>query len=234
MVHRNLEAPGTQGQPDWAALYRALGDDIPAARPIFTGDVFEVAESGNNAPAVLVLQHPCALRTNGVDLVRRLLTAEVHPSPSIPFSEWKGRYKQMPLPALKSGDHFVARLNEPGLIESASLDLGTRIATMSQLGVNLLLQRWVHHNSRVIVPTFEFQAVTEAQYEEADLVEYWCEDLAATETDIPVESAAAHAWLRSSSSTEGRSWQDLLEDAQTRGVVRVAMRKRIREIQATR
>ncbi|GAA4655750.1 hypothetical protein GCM10023346_48760 [Arthrobacter gyeryongensis] len=105
---------------------------------------------------------------------------------------------------------------------------------MSQVGVNLLLQRWVHHNSRVIVPTFEYQGVTAEQFEEADLIEDWCDDLASTPQEIATETAAAHEWLRGNSSEAGKSWQQLLENPQSRGTVRLAMRRHVKELLGSR
>lgn len=234
-----LESPGTRDTPNWSALYRARGDEVSATRPIFTGDIFRIpeaaAETDMESKIILVLQHPCALRTNGVDLVPRLLVAEVREHPPIMAGEWKGRFKLMPLPEMHANDtHFAAHLHNPDLVDSGSLLLENRIVSMSQVGVNLLLQRWVHHNSRVIVPTTEYQKVTEEQFEEADLVEDWCDDLVSEITDIRVETEAAHDWLRSPSTEEGRSWQELLQNPQSRATVRSAMRKHVRELRNSR
>lgn len=241
MSGHDLEAPGTPEAPNWASLYRARGDEVSNSRPIFTGDVFEdtpcIDESGNRTQrTVLVLQHPCALRVDGVNLVPRLLVAEVRDSPLLPIGQWKGSYKFMPLPELRqiTGDHFRAYLHEPHLIEAAALQIPNRIACMSQTGVNLLLQRWVHHNSRVIVPTSEYLNVTVEQFEEADLIEDWCDELASTPEDVRVETASAHDWLRSPSHNPEAKWQDLLKDPQTRGTVRSAMRKEIRALREAR
>lgn len=235
MTEKDLEGPGTREAPDWASMYRARGDDVSRSRPIFTGDVFEDVQVGfgdtRSQITALVLQHPCALRMDGVALAPRLLVAEVRGFSLVPFVEWKGRYKLMPLPEL-SGEHghFAAHLQEPYLVDAEALHLSNRTACMSQIGVNLLLQRWVHHNSRAIVPTFDYQAVTAAQFEEADLIEEWCEDRVTDPEDIPTETAAAHAWLREASSSPRKRWQDLLEEPQTRSIVRKAMRSHIKEI----
>ncbi|WP_417233817.1 hypothetical protein [Arthrobacter sp.] len=142
----------------------------------------------------------------------------------------------MPLPELKPepASHFAANFQVPHLVESNALVPENRIACLSQIGVNLLLQRWVHHNSRVIVPTFDYQEVTAEQFEEADLVEEWCEDLAASPDEVETETEAAHEWLRSASSEQNMSWQKLLKNPQSRGAVRSAMRKQIRKLQNSR
>lgn len=236
MSAQGLEAPGTKEAPDWASMYRARGDEVSESRPIFTGDVFQdvvigTGDAGVPRVTAIVLQHPCALRTDGVNLASRLLVAEVRQSPLIPFKEWKGRYKLMPLPELSiEHGNFAAHLQEPYLVDAEALHLTNRIVCMSQIGVNLLLQRWVHHNSRAIVPTFDYQAVTAAQFEEADLIEEWCDDRADDPSRIPEETAAAHAWLRGDSTSPGKRWQDLLEDPQTRSVVRSAMRRHMKEL----
>lgn len=235
MSARGLEAPGTREAPDWASLYRARGDEVAESRPIFTGDVWEEVSTGfgDSRPRItaLVLQHPCALRTNGVDLAPRLIVAEVRSSALIPFGGWKGGYKLMPLPELtEENGHFAAHLQEPYLVDAEALQHGKRVACMSQIGVNLLLQRWVHHNSRVIVPTFDYQDVTAAQFEEADLIEEWCDDRVGDPANIPMETAAAHTWLRGDSTSPAKRWQDLLEDSQTRAMVRTAMRRHIKEL----
>lgn len=235
MSAKGLEAPGTREAPDWASMYRARGDEVSEARPIFTGDVFVGVpiNSGDREQLItaIVLQHPCALRTDGVNLASRLLVAEVRDSSLIPFGNWKGSYKIMPLPELKMDQaHFAAHLQEPYLVDAADLRIDNRISCMSQAGVNLLLQRWVHHNSRAIIPTFDYQSVTAAQFEEADLIEEWCDDRVTAPSDIPSETAAAHTWLRETSNSPGKRWQDLLDDPQTRAIVRTAMRRHIKEL----
>lgn len=124
----------------------------------------------------------------------------------------------------------MAHFQEPYLVDAEVLQRSNRIACMSQIGVNLLLQRWVHHNSRAIVPTFDYQAVTEAQLEETDLIEEWCDErVADSKEEIDVEMAAAHDWLRQNSHNPEKRWQDLLAEPQTRSIVRKAMRSHLKE-----
>ncbi|MBT2551266.1 hypothetical protein [Arthrobacter sp. ISL-65] len=166
-----------------------------------------------------------------MNLVSRLLVAEVRESSLIPFGGWKGNYRLMPLPELyDDGNHFAAHLHEPYLVPEEALQPHNRVACMSQVGVNLLLQRWVHHNSRVVVPTYDYQLVTVAQFEEADLIEEWCDERAENSAEFATETAAAHQWLRGDSTNAGKRWQNLLEDAQTRATVRTAMRRHLKEL----
>lgn len=107
MPAEKLEIPGAKGDTDWSVLYRARGEEVVAARPVFTGDVFANIEVGSTGEAqtrtVAILQHPCALRVNGVDLTPTLLVAEVAPHKAVPWAEWSGSYKLMPLPGLTPG-----------------------------------------------------------------------------------------------------------------------------------
>lgn len=101
MAH-DLEYPGAAGVPDWDSLYRARGDEVVRHRPIFTGDVFEQVRAQGlgqtRTKNVIVLQHPCALRSNGMDLQPRLMVGEVRQHKVIPVEEWTGYFSKMPLP----------------------------------------------------------------------------------------------------------------------------------------
>jgi hypothetical protein len=228
MSSGDLEGPTSN-----ASLYLARGSEVQEARSIFTGDVFDDITvqdgTGERKIKALVLQHPCALRTNGVALASRLLVAEVRDYQLIPERHWNGNYKIMPLPEMNEGN-FAALFQEPHLVPSESLEIKKRIMCMSQHGVNLLLQRWVHHNSRAVISTSLYQEVTAVQFEEADLIEEWCLERADTEEDILQESTAAHEWLRSPSLDGENSWQKLLDDIQTRSTVRKAMRKHLKSL----
>jgi hypothetical protein len=58
----------------------------------------------------------------------------------------------------------------------------------------VLLQCWVNHNSRVVVPTGDFLKAVGGVFEEADLVEEWCE--ARLGLDPTAAMAECVAWLR--------------------------------------
>jgi len=224
-----LEAPGTDAVPEWASLYRARGKEVTRHRPVFTGDVFaDVSLTGEDQPKTLIiLQHPCAIRTDGVALMPRLLMAEVIPAGILLPSQWAGGYyKQLPLAELRPDDapaHFAALFTKHHLATPAELDAGRRIACMSQRGVNLLLQRWVHHNSRVIVATQRFQEVSAPQFEEADMAEFWCIDR--EDDGVPLDMATHEfdEWL-SERDSDGVSRRERLRDEQQRGELRRALR----------
>lgn len=232
MAH-DLEAPGNDIAPEWATLYRARGSDVVEQRPVFTGDVFvNVVVLGDDLPKdVMVLQHPCAIRVDGVALVPRLLVAEVNPLSIVKPSLWPvGYYKQLPLAELRpdhSTQDYAASFAKPHLVTSEALAAESRIACLSQRGVNLLLQRWVHHNSRVVVPTQRYQDVSAAQFEEADMVEDWCIDRADDGVGTAEATREIDDWL-SWRDDAGVSRRDRLMDDQSRSSLRRELRGHLR------
>ena len=121
-MSKDLESPYTGGVPDWDALYRARGDEVSQTRPVFTGDVFTgLRLSGSTgrtkARSVVVLQHPCSMRTNGVDLAWQVLVAEVTNRKELDEAGWAGgNYNLMPLPGLRpeatnQGKHQAANFD---------------------------------------------------------------------------------------------------------------------------
>jgi hypothetical protein len=230
MAH-DLESPCTADNPDWSRLYRARGDEVNQQRPVFTGDVFlkvevEDADGASAEKDVIIVQHPCALRSNGVDLVPRLLVAEVRQHTVIPPEKWAMYGKIMPLPDLFP-DLTTGRLNQAAFFVDLRLvspkQLENRTAVLSQLGVNLFLQRWVRHNSRVVVPSVTYNEVTSGVYDEADLIEEWCDERCSAEFTIEQATAECVAWLRDTGDT-GMMRQKMLEDPQMRSTVRKQMR----------
>lgn len=242
MTH-DLEAPCPVGSANWAALYRARGDEVPAHRPVFTGDVFSdtpvlTPQGDERRKTVLVVQHPCALRTDGVTLASRLLVAEVRPTKIISADDWVGYGKLMPLPDLRPDAETEKQKNHAGYFDALYLAdparLGTRIACLEPLGVNLLLQRWVHHNSRVVVPSHAYDEVTGGPYEEADIAEDWCESRIADGLDAADATAECVAWLREPSAAGTESRQEMLEEPQRRATIRQAARRHVRCLRRTR
>ncbi len=232
-MSKDLESPYVGGVPDWDALYRARGDEVSTTRPIFTGDVFTGVQlpgstGKTKARSVVVLQHPCSMRTNGVDLAWQVLVAEVTNRKEIDEAGWSGgNYNLMPLPDIRpdvtsQSQHQAA--NFDNLYTVAPDLLAARVASLSPFGVNLLLQRWVHYSSRVVVPTHTFHEQTAAFYEEADLIEEWCDE--ATSDDLRVETQSCLDWLRAD--REGSPYQELLKNPQSHSMIRRAMRQEMR------
>ncbi len=231
---QELDAPFKDGKPSWASIYRSRGVEVSSTRPLFTGDVYEGVKVpgayGNiKARAVMVIHHPCAMRVDGVDLIDKLLVVEVSKRREFTEAEWQGNYKVMPLPDLKpeastSQRHQAANFERPQLVKPSQLT--TRIATLSPMGVNLMLQRWVHYSSRVVVPSESFQEMIVGEYEEADLIEEWCDERA--EIDVIDSTRACVAWLRQS--IDGTTHQERLREPQSRSTVRVEMRAALKAL----
>lgn len=235
----DLEYPGSPDAPNWDSLYRARGEEVARHRPVFTGDVFDKVNAQSlgktKNTSVIVLQHPCALRSNGVDLVARLLVAEVRRYKPLSAQEWTtGHLSRMPLPLLHpeltTGKRDqTALFDELYLVGPDDLDPDKRVACLSQTGVNLLLQRWVHHNSRAVVNTARYQEVSSPAYEEADLIEEWVEERLEAGFEIRAATAEAVEWLREDH--KGASTrQKMLDDPQQRSTVRKQMRAALREL----
>ena len=237
MADHALEYPGPEGSPDWAALYLYRGSEVVGARPVFTGDVFfDVEVQGVGAiehKNVLVIQHPCALRSNGIDLTDSLMVAEVVPSKLLAQSEWRGHYGLMPLPELVDGNglHFAGSFTSPYLAIPSSLDLTKRVACMNPMGVNLLLQRWVYHNSRAVVPTWMYDDAVSAQYEEADGIEEWCSIREPHGISVAAATIEVEAWL-SDDGGGGIARRVQLENRQYRPNIRKAMRRYVKGLSA--
>jgi hypothetical protein len=222
---QELESPRT---PD--DLYLARGDDVCAARPVLTGDVLDDVEAtepdGSRARlSVMIVEHPCSLRSDGVNLAPKLLAAAVRPREG--GGSWRGNFSLMFLPGLRPQEHAAADFSDPYIVSPSQLEAGHRVACLSTFGINLMLQRQVHRTSRVVVPTLQFQAANEGVYEEADLIEEWCLDRGDQGADPLEATAECVAWLREK--VNGVRRQDMLRDPQQRSAVRKDMRAHLRK-----
>jgi hypothetical protein len=203
-VARDLEPPSGDA-PDWDILYLARGDDeIVPHRPFFTGDVFagvpvQAPRAEPKVKTVMVIQHPCAMRPDGVALAESILVGEVRKFSILPPDKWNTSGKLMPLPDLFT-DVTSSRRHQAALFDNTfhvhPSDLVNRVACLSPRGVNLLLQRWVYHSSRVIVPSSDFNTAVSPVYEQADIIEEWCGIALAGGRTLDEATQDAHAWLR--------------------------------------
>lgn len=226
-VHlQGLESPQN---PD--ELYLARGDDVRDLRhrPIFTGDVVETANG-----LVILAQHPCAMRRGSV-LVDRLLGYGVEARPSAPPRDWAaGDYRRFFLPDLMNGLQYAAEFDEICVVEAASLDPERRLAVLSEYGVNLLVQRWLYHNTRVVVPTYTIGEQTGGQFEEAELLAEGCGALIEAGETHEASVAIIDAWL-STPPTEGMpARRQMLQVPQERSTVRSGLRRQLRDWRAER
>lgn len=162
------------------------------------------------------------------------MVAEVRNHRVIPVEDWTGHVSKMPLPelipAVATGRrHQAAFFDEPYLVRPEDLALDKRIACLSQTGANMLLQRWVHHNSRAVVKTATYHEVSSPVYEEADLIEEWCEERVEAGLEIQEAAVEAMKWLREDTDS-GFTRQRMLEDPQQRSAVRRQMRAALRQL----
>jgi hypothetical protein len=232
-----LEYPGANDLADWASLYLARGDEVMPSRPLFTGDIFRtVLVYGTDESikkTVMIVQHPCALR-RGSALKETLMVVEVLQRQVIPTRLWNGNFAVMPLPEMfpefeDAQRHQAAHFDKVFLAKSSDLTQADRVACLSAIGVNLLLQRWVHHNSRVVVPTWQFQEVCSSVYEEADLIEEWCEERFAAGISYADGAAEVEAWLREDFGN-GSTRQQMLKEKQSLSVVRRDLRQALKAL----
>jgi hypothetical protein len=174
---------------DPESIYLAREEDVDEYRTTFTGDVYRI--SGEHL--VMILQHPCALRRN-VDLHPRLLVAPV--SPDSLRSNWANvPFGKMPLPKLINRQDHSADFISLEIVESSRLSACERIAVLSQPGVNFLMQRWVHHNTRLAVPTQTYFDSTRGPFDEADLIEEWVMDRVDNGSDSVTAERECAGWL---------------------------------------
>lgn len=235
---RHMDIPGSAESPDWDSLFLYRGSEVEACRPVFTGDVyFDVEVQGVGAieqKSVIILQHPCALRRDGIHLVDSIMVAEVLPDKFYDAENgWQGNYKIMPLPFLSPGSegdgHHSANFLSLFLAIPASLGSANRVASMTPLGVNILLQRWVYHNSRGLLPAHKYHEVTIGPYEEADAIEEWCQIRALKGISIESATEEANLWLDDKSDIGVRR-RFHFENNQLRSTLRKKMRQAARAL----
>ena len=187
------------------------------ARPLMTGDVIEMPDG----TLVVLVQHPCAMRS-GQGLLPRLLACEVDLAAKDVRSKWhKERFSRMRLEFL--GSSAVIDFNRPLVLETSAAHKMHRVAIMDRLGVNLLLQRWVHHNSRVVIKTVTYDRQSTGPYAEVDLVQDMVTDLLAEGLDEKVaEDCVEHFFSRGLEGGKSDCWRHRLAQAQQQGPARRA------------
>lgn len=126
--------------------------------------------------AVMVISHPCSMR-HRARLRDRIQVVPVTTYASLPLDAWPdGHYKVFPLPCLDPRNldlHVAARFDETGMIAASALTASTRAACLSDYGTVALQQRYIHHLTRVVVPTTLLRRQCAHVLEEADLQEEW-------------------------------------------------------------
>jgi hypothetical protein len=193
-------------------------------RPLFTGDVLR--RPGDEL--VMTVHHPCAMR-RGADLVERVLVVGVAAAGSPPPKLWTGSYRAMFLPDLfGDGSDFVADLDDIDMMSPADIAASTRAVILSPVGVNLLMQRWINHTSRVVVPTPTINTMIAGQYDEADLVAEAVGELVSMGAGAAPAQAQVARWLDVPPAGE-EALRRRLSDPQQRSTVRRTMRRLVNE-----
>ena len=216
------------------ALYLYRAHEVVPERPVQTGDVFdgiEIPGLDDGPGLAIVINHPCSMRSNGVDLLERLQLARVAEYQQVPLKAWK-RYHQrvMPLPVLLLDDrHYAVRFSDFGLVRSEALDLSRRVACLDPLGINLLQQRFIWDISRFLAPTAELHKSCAVAFQEIGFMEEWNAGWA--DAGLPAEDSghAFHDWIRDDGGT-GTPRQKRLAEDQQRAPLRREMRKRLRDL----
>jgi len=224
-TNRPLEAPGS-----WDDLYLYRGGEVMPHRPLITGDIVEgVAIPGISAEpdTVIVLTHPCAMRTGKGSLVERIMVAPVRPHQALKASQWSGFARVMPLPELLPATHFAAFFLDQGPVLSAALNKNNRIACLSDTGISLLHQRLINHMARLTVPQGQLFETSAAVLSEVELCEEWVTSAADAGADPNDAEAAFNDWICSESN--GVTFQDRLKSASDRASVRRQMLRAVRE-----
>lgn len=214
-------------------LYLARGSDVPVARPVFTGDVFEnVAIPGVQEEGMaIVVAHPCSIRGAEGRLLDRVLVASVGAHQPAPPRNWStGFFDRMPLPELIDEGFHAASFVLTSPVDGALLQQTKRIACLSAFGVNILQQRIIWHLTRFEVPTYKLHEAFSHTLEEADLLEEWTEHEIAKGISAEVAVVSFDEFIRSPAiGNAGPTLQDWLREPQRRAPVRIRMRTRLQQ-----
>jgi hypothetical protein len=223
-----LTQAGLETPRDLADIYDAQTPEDAAEllnRPLFTGDILSPAQGGS---AICLVQHPCAMR-KGTSLLPNLLVCSVLDS-GVHRTQWRNHTPtEMPLPGLPGfGQAPSVSFLTFTAANSSSLSSSRRIAVLSRIGVNLLMQRWIYQISRVIIPTITFDEAIAAQHEEADLTMECVDELVAKGYPPSDALNLVDRWL-DTKRPEGATFRRQLTNSQIRSTVRKALRKLVTE-----
>jgi hypothetical protein len=211
------------------ALWLARDADVNPNRPIFTGDLFDDVEVAGQGPKgmAMVVAHPCSMRGKNGALAERVLMAPVRSYQKLPLKAWtEGHFGVFPIPGVD--ETAAVALDALGTAPTTALDSASRVACLSELGVNLLQQRLVMRLTRADLPTSVFHEAFSHTYEEADLLEEWCDVLSDAGRSIEEATAMFELAVREPRPA-GESFQGLLRDPQQRASVRRDLRRLAQE-----
>jgi hypothetical protein len=110
--------------------------------------------------------------------------ARVEPHQSVGLAAWfAGYFGMMPLPSLRPDEDnrdFAVDFEAVGPVATEDIVREGRIACLSEHGILVLEQRYVHHLTRAEIELPVFHEQVAPNLEEASLMEEWLVELAAT------------------------------------------------------
>lgn len=214
-------------QPEDGVDYCFRGDDLPPYRPFLTGDIFvDVEVPGfDETQAVMIVGHPCGIR-NGVELADRVPVVIVQDYQAVPPSQWpKGFFSKFPLPEIDGiGASPAGELNELAMVASRNLERSKRRAVLSEPGILLLQQRFVHSLTRTVVQIERFHEQEEHVLYEAELEEEWLEQTESSAAELEVRIHAFDDLLSNEDQALRKRLRDRAEWTQVRKIVIAAAR----------
>lgn len=215
---------------DPADIYTARGSEVNPNRPYFTGDVFRAssAPEGELGDMSMIVAHPCSFRV-GSQLAERVLVVRVESTQKVGPGAWQtGYFDRMPLPNLDGAGTWIGIFSELSQAPTSELLGATRIACLSEIGINILQQRLTYHLTRTEIPTHIFNQAFSHTLEEADLLEDWTDGLGSKGWDRAASALAFETFMRAGDP----SMQDQLLDAQRRSSVRAACKAEAKRLAA--
>jgi hypothetical protein len=211
-------------------IYLARGEDVIVARPIMTGDVFTGVDLDldNHDGTVMVVSHPCGMRGAEGQLRSRVVVAPVTPYQAIPFRRWpRGEYGVFPLPELRGEDDEsrAVQLQDLNAVRCTRLDRANRMLSLKDLGIYVLVQRFVFSLSRVAVGLDKIQEQASGVLLEAELETDWVDDLADLDAPDSIEEQSRE-YARYMDSGVRRLLYDLATRSDTIRAVRSEIKSR--------
>ena len=180
-------------------------------KPYMTGDVFSGVDLGDGGEAaVAVAGHPCVIRGSGGQLARRVPCCVVGSGEPMDYENWPSRkFHLFPLSdALGIGTGRAVKLLEWASVPRAQLQRDRRVATLTERGVYIFLQRFTHAITRCSVPLSRFEEVCRHILREAELEHDWVMEL--------VDDGAGDAQI----AEQVHAFQNLLDADDNRGLLR--------------
>lgn len=200
-------------------ILASAGDaDDMALRPLMTGDVLKL----DDGRLVALIQHPCAIRA-GTELLERLLTCEVVALDGAQRSSWADEpFSRMLLPI---GEHGPLQIDFrlPVVLSAQQAEAARRVAILERVGVNLLLQRWVHHTSRFVALTTSYDQMCAAEYIEVELLQDALDELVPNTLDKAAALKEIDRFLGQSLESKRDTWRTRLRDPQHHAAARRAL-----------